>query len=240
MRSWTDMFKFTFSDPPEGVSNDEIILHNLQVADKYHDLILMNSCMMAWLNHNKGSTYRDAKVMLRQNKCSTHLIAHLHYDKKYSCLLNGESKTHGCIFSCRPAPHALQEVLNHWTTYEDNLSALADTGILIADDIDKVPDNVKLSQNEQSLSTKIANSSVYLNVVEQSTDEVITDIQKEIFTKYQKHPQTTLYGLGQHGNPICVFCIDGKIVCFLWEANYLARHFHAIWMTSNSESLDQK
>lgn len=117
----------------------KILLHNMRVADSTHDLQLILIVSESWFNLNKGKTYYDHEMYFREHKMDTHLIA----NKKPIALKNTKLITPGTsitnpqnwmdyevIFSCRPHPYAINEVLTHWPSLEANQHALKRAGAL--------------------------------------------------------------------------------------------------------------
>lgn len=150
----------SFTVPPDTMTPHEIMWHNITTADKHHNLSLFIGGCMAWLKLNPGKNYQNLEDELRARKLYTHLIAappkvtgmhlKLPYDKDMSDI-TGEPCAYECIMSCRPPPHAMNELLQHASSYEENWARLKFAGSLIAIP-DELPDMLQHNKNLQILS----------------------------------------------------------------------------------------
>ena len=146
---------------------DAVAWHNMAVADKFHLVDLFSSAAYGWLRaSSKDKTFRDLEVLLRERKLQTHLIA---IKPRAGFVLrwppvdwDGKSGGDGvrklaseCLFSCRPSPHAMNEVLQHWPTYAANLAALETAGCATVGDLaDLKSGGVAAHPNTEILSPK--------------------------------------------------------------------------------------
>lgn len=214
------------------LTTEQIIEHNLRISDKYHNLQYFISSMSAWFKNNPEKNFKDAELMLRHAKFETHLFAkkmskaqqdYLSGDGKRQIKLshNEIPKTYECIYSCRPAKYALEEVLSVWSSYEENLNALEDTGTVFVDgdgeidqleQLDKDEAYKKLGDDEKELSKKILDATGLLEFIEISVEETLEQVINQIKEQYGKEPEPLLYGIKKNGGPIFAFTINKKIV----------------------------
>jgi hypothetical protein len=116
----------------------------MKEADQKRSVACMAEASLKWFKFYPGQTFVDLEEWLRKNHFITYLFA-----SKIRCggttlrRANGEQDPtlkYAIWFSCRPAPYALQEVLQHWKTYEENLEALEYAGMefTLTDDLNQL------------------------------------------------------------------------------------------------------
>jgi len=198
------MIRIGYIDPEKLENDKEIAMHNIKISDKYHNLMLFISSAYGWLNANPGTNFQDLESMLRANNLHTHLYAKpivLDVDSKLGMPIfdeNGKNKTeykYECIFSCRPANDALNEVLMYWKTYQENFDGLKYAGCIIKEqkleNTDNKSDSVHLfNDKEQNLTNLISKNKKKIVIAEIDAGSIISDIEdrcKERFGKVCDH-----------------------------------------------------
>jgi len=128
--------KLIFDTPENSENPEKICWHNLEAADKYHLLSFFCAATRAWFKLHPDKNYQDLEKELRSKNLQTHIIAgkiekipdnaRLGLHKQDSIDYKYE-----CIFSCRPKEKAMEELLTHWKSYDENFEKLALSGTLI-------------------------------------------------------------------------------------------------------------
>lgn len=164
----------------------DIIWQNLLVSDRIHNLQLFSSAAFAWLlyycertetGYINAKNYQDLEKELRDKNMNTYLIANereLHDERQ--CfglpLIEGHTrnKKYECLFSCRPPPYAMRELLQYQKSYEENFEKLRDCGSIFVNEENLNPPEeveyqkshghefVKMNEKEMNLSQLIQQS----------------------------------------------------------------------------------
>lgn len=212
------MKRISFIDPSHDESPEQINWYNLKEADTNLDLSFFISAATCWINLNPTKNYQDLEKELRNRNFNTYLYAKtpkLTPDAKlglYRKNDTGEYK-YECIFSCRPAKYALEEVLSVWPSYKDNFENLSVSGSLIknTDVKNNDEDTQYFTEGEidmYDLITKNKKKIVYeLIDPEKYMSELFENCNKE----FGKKPKEQLVGMAKNG-PIFAWMIDDKIV----------------------------
>lgn len=216
------MKRLTLVTPAQNESQDEIVWHNLRIADEIYKLELFISSSMGWFRLNPTKNFRDFELALREKNINTHLYAKktLPTSGMKLCSPNKsvtDAMEYECIYSCRPKEYALAEVLKFWPTYEENLLALEKSGSLnIIDkkdcDIQKNKEFKKFDNVEQQISEELCNCTKKIMVITRSTEECIDEIFQFSKTKYGKEPDMKVIGLAKTGGPIFGFYIEDNLI----------------------------
>jgi hypothetical protein len=122
-----------YIDPSENETSQEIAWHNIQIADSIHHLVHFSQASMAWMLSHPDKNFQDFEKSLREAKLQTHLFCQKPPSGvSLDDLVNVNQPDRECkwmvYFSCRPAPYALQEVLDTCSSYEENFERLRDAG----------------------------------------------------------------------------------------------------------------
>ena len=222
------MNKITLIDPLHKTP-EEIVWHNLQQADSIHHLEYFIASVSSWMHLHPDQSYHDLERELRLREFDTYLYAtkpkHTfpfklvpsQPEKKQELIYEG-------IYSCRPKPYALQEVLSFWPTYEDNLKALESAGqVSVIDETTSPKVFHQFDQDQKDKFELIVQHQKELMVHELSVEDVIHDIT----LKFGQTPEHQLIGLTSTGSPILAFVIDNKIasnVGVIYEINSEGQH----------------
>ncbi|AYV82016.1 MAG: hypothetical protein Homavirus2_20 [Homavirus sp.] len=223
------MLKIVFDKISVDDNIDDIIRHNLLVADKHHQLKYVIACCDAWIKRNKNATCQDLENMLRVGGFDTHLIAAQSVlpensslvDFRYGCDNtvdnnnndnNSSNLIYDCIYSCRPKEYALKELLKHSSSYEENFEKLNNVGRICfnSDIIDKKI--TQFSDSEKDILQQIRNAEVKLNVEIIDAKTHFEQTCNVIRNKYGVYPKKVVIGLNHHGGPIYGLALDDKLV----------------------------
>jgi hypothetical protein len=188
---------------------EETVWHNLKTADEILNLPYFCASAMAWIKINPTKNYKDLEIELRKKQYNTHLIAKGNKIPNSFIFLRKDDDhskyKYACIFSCRSPPKALNELLETWQSYEDNLNALEFAGqVVLNDDNNKIPGEIKVNDTMRA----VQNNELLLKYKKVTIEEEIENINKI----YGKNPEFCIYAMGKNGEPIFVLCIDKKIV----------------------------
>jgi hypothetical protein len=126
--------------PAQGKPASSICVDNMKFADQHLILNLFAASAQAWLACNPTANLCDLEKFLRNNNMNSHLIAvpRPKYDPFQLGLRNrGDGAyEYRCLFSCRPPPEAMEELLTHSSSYEENFEKLKKTGMIHIESID--------------------------------------------------------------------------------------------------------
>lgn len=174
-----------FLIPSEARREDEslkdVAIHNLKISDEHFDLPKFSESAMAWMKCHPKCGFDDLESFLRANNFNTYVFARKPpppttiYD-----LQNPNFPDMTCewmiYFSCRPPPHAKNEVLKHCSSLKENSDRLATGGFAMSSsasdknlpenvklfDIEEMSDALKISQGKKKLvATKKSKSAIY-------------------------------------------------------------------------------
>jgi hypothetical protein len=205
---------------PATRSGKDVFLSNLRIADQAHNLQLFIMTSQAYFTMSPDANFQNFESFLRENKFETHLIATVpKLNKDFRVLKPGatrEESKYECIYSCRPAPLALKELLTHWKTYEENFEALINSGSVVTNTmpVEKVAgrETYSLNDSERSLGEAIRNNKVEFVKRTLSATEVLINTRNGIVQKYGKEPTQIIVGIKDGRIPVFAFGIDGNVV----------------------------
>jgi len=217
------MLRTTFTDPTENETAEQICWHNLTTGDKYLQLQYIIGASTAWLRLNPTKNYQDLEKVMRDNNLNTHLIA-----KKIEPVPNmhlglfregndPQDYEYECMFSCRPKEHALKELLEHWSSYEENFNKLLNTGTLLGNDvaITTIKDNPEfkqLNKDEQDTTKLIMDNKKKINIVSVSPEQFLSELMEICEKEYKQKPVEKIVGMAQSGGPIFALFLGDKVV----------------------------
>lgn len=214
------MHKFHFDPVKDEDKEDpkELMWHNLRQADKYHKLDVFIGSSMAWFNQNPDKNYHDFEQALRVQKLNTHLYAiEVNLEENQELKLQGSDQEclYKCVFSCRPKELAIQEVMKHCDSYEDNLERLKKAGVLCLKDeteIKNAENAYELKEDEKGRMEKLKSLKVKVRVEEITAEDIIEDINKQIEEKFNKEADVMVIGKTDSGDPIYAFTLEQRLV----------------------------
>lgn len=217
---------------------DAVAWHNMTVADKFHRVDLFSSAAYGWLRANStDKTFRDLELLLRERKLQTHLIAvkprsgfALRWPPADSGGDGARKLATECMFSCRPPPHAMNEVLQYWPTYAANLAALATAGCAtVADVADLKAGGVAAHPNAEILSPKraddldaVAHNRAKVTIEQLAPAAWIAHLQATHQGKDNKPAHKALVCAMTDGTPVYGLFCDGE------DAVLLPHSLHAV------------
>ena len=215
------MLKKELFDPRPEETSEEICWHNISVSDKYHDLNFFIMSSMAWLKLNPDKNFADLETELRNRKLDTHLLAskpNLGPNTKLG--LHNKSDVdreyeYECMFSCRPLNLAVEELLQHWSSYEDNFDHLSKAGIIMVDNADKLEKepNIKIfNDTEKDINALIENNKKKLDITIISPEQIMNDLISECVKNFGKPPDKRLIGLTHNNCPIIGLFMEESII----------------------------
>lgn len=204
------MYKFSFEEPKENETDEDIVMHNMKIADDIHNYEYFHMSQIGWfkLSQNKNANYYHLEIFLRENNFNTYLCARTPKTIHNNNLMYPNSEPgdeinkkiiYDCVYSCKPQKYALTEVLQNWKTYEENLDALKLAGFIKSelDDIGKL-----ITENKLKIIAK------YVSIHE-TLEELITDIKE----RHGKRPAHELVATLPDGSSVYALMVYKKIVC---------------------------
>ena len=148
---------------------------------------------------------------------NTHLYAKkVDLNAEIKLIFNTQVVKYECIFSCRPANLALEEVLDNWKTYEENFEALKEAGQLclpsseIKDEL-KSCENIELFDNINWYD-QVSKNKKKIIIQPISVIDIINSNIQDIKNKYGKNPDIKVVGITSNGGPICGLFIGNTLI----------------------------
>ena len=213
-------------------TSDEISVHNMMLSDVYFNTETLRHSSYAWIVSDKSRNFQDLEKFFRLNNFNTYLIA-----KKVSENIISENKfvlktpndnienlCYECYFSCKPKDMALQEVLNNYSTYDENFDNLSKAGNLCAvlDNNNETMENDKNNENdknmendknnENSLIKKLMDNKIKLIFKKMTPKESIEQMSEDIYKTTGSKPTIKIIGKLNDDCPIMAFLLnDGNV-----------------------------
>lgn len=216
------MNRITFENPKDNETPSDIVWHNIRIADEQYNLQYFIAAARGWFHLYPQKGYQDLEKELRQKNMNTYLFAAKPGDLRIKHrLVNLQEEEKGveyeCMYSCRPPPYALKEVLRHSKSYEENLEKLAKAGHIVVDEAGSSKmmgsEKVKiLSDDEKTEMQLLSENKKKLQQVQMTMDEALNHIVDNCKKKHGEEPQLALYGMGPEGQPIMAFTHKGRII----------------------------
>lgn len=214
------MYQYKYEDVRSDEDPADVALRNMGVADKNLNLAFFISGAQGWMCANKDKSFSDLEKELRKRSFDTHLFAkkiHLSQNDKLfvpSRIADTTEYKYECIFSCRPKKDALEEVLSHWKTYDENLEALKYAWCIGVKDIDVLRNKPNVKHFDdiemQNLQAVCENKKCIVSEYK-SAEKVLSEINATIKTDYGVNPVYKPLGKSYCG-PIYVAVVGKKIV----------------------------
>ena len=209
------MFKLKFkkSEIPE----NELSYENLKIVSKTHDLMIIMNAITGWFKSNPDCKTTDLEKKLREDKLDIHLIsAELEVDKnKYKMILPynmSEECDRMIIYSCRPEKEALEELLTHAKSYDENFARLNNAGIIMDRSIKEIVE-VKKDFEEQTDFERLKDVSGLVELKIDTFEDVFNGCIKFFKEKYGEEPEISLIGMGINGEAVNALTYKGRLCC---------------------------
>jgi hypothetical protein len=216
------MDQFVLDDVKNDETPADVVWHNIKLADERYNLQLFLAAAGGWFHLYPEKGFQDLERELRQRNMKTHLFAAKPTLQAKYKLMNPQKEfdtglEFECMYSCRPAPHALKEVLQHSSSYEENFEKLAKSGyITLSDEKAKDvsnSDKVKIFSDEEKTDMQLLSENKRkLRCVSKTKDEIIAEIYTQCKERLGKEPTMALYSMGPNGQPIMAFVHEDSIV----------------------------
>ena len=212
----------------------EIAWHNLKEIASIHNLELVIASATAWFRSNPTKTIQDLESLFRSEKIPVHLIAKPpeQIDSREGTVelipINSELRPetytpkYSLVYSCRPDPLAKKELLNIWSSYEENFLHLEESGIyqIKKDSPGDVQhkalrDVQHKALRDNDIVTMVSHNMVTLrlrNLTDrQVNDEMNSDISEA--TRISGKPsEAKTIGTALDGTPVLAHFIDDKVI----------------------------
>lgn len=203
----------------------DVAWHNIKQADKHLNLKVFTSAAMGWLKANNGTkNYQDLEKELRERNLETHLIAAKPPAiLPIGCALMLPHDASGPVaprkwlyeawFSCRPRAYALQELLTHNQSYEDNFAKLAFAATIGVDEPNNIKENettvVFKEQERNQLNDVAHNRAIVTNIQHAQQHQSIREVMDQLKVKY---PDVQLCPITDDPN------LDENVVLFVFAS----------------------
>jgi hypothetical protein len=219
------MLRAVLVDPESGETKNQICWHNIITADTNLCLQYFMLASQAWFKLNPTQNYQDLEKILRKNNLNTHLCAAMPQIVPNSKLIGKVDSVeckYECVYSCRPKEYAINEVLQHWPTYEKNFENLKYAGSLACENIndDTFPGTIKFDNDEMQFNDHIVNNTKKLIYEEITPSEFLNDVVDECKEKYGEEPKEIFIGYSTIGTPVYGLVINNNLVCAMGYTVY--------------------
>jgi hypothetical protein len=208
------MHKFYFDPIDEDEDKNELVWHNLELADKYHKTDIFIGASMGWFQQNIGKNYSDLEKALRIHKFSTHLYA-TEVDECRELELEGCDEIE-CVyeinFSCKTKNASLFDVLKRWDSYAENLENLERAGFLLKEGSDEIEYISELSDGERERMEDLKNLRVKIRVEKITDNEIIENIGKQIREKFNRDPDVMVVAQSDNKEAIYAFTFENRLL----------------------------
>lgn len=235
------MTKTTFELVEADSDPREVAWHNLREADKALDIKMVGNAIIGYMHAHGGATYQDLEAELRKREFSTYLIAKqpsvaIRENGPVSlAVVRGPEKTHPYVdedlhlelfLSVRPRPHALNDLLEEWSSYEENFKGLRFAGCMVLrneTEIKKELPNLKMfTKDERADLSKLVMNKARVRYVELSPAEAMNNLRTKISAELEiPEKDISLKNVGTYeGVPMYALMQNGKVCGKLGIAKY--------------------
>ena len=208
------MLRILYDETNSNDSVDDIAEHNMTLSDLYLNAETLRHSAYAWITSDKNRNFQDLEKLFRKKNFNTYLIA------KKITLENGfvfktpndnvNELLFECYFSCKPKDLALQEVLDNYSSYDENFENLSKSGNLCINIEDNNIENNE--NNENSLIKKLMKNKIKLIFKKLNAKESIEQMSEDIIKTTGDKPIITIIGKLNDDSPIMAFLLnDGKV-----------------------------
>jgi len=213
------MLRFTLVEPKETENAEDILWHNIRVADELHNLQMFIGAASGWFALNPEKNFQDLERELRERDLNTHLIAKkpgFSGDFTLRIPVKDREQTkeliYECIYSCRPKEFALEELHEFAENYDDNFEKLALAGSVTVNDTTEVPEEGILSDKAKTGMELLAENSRKIEIEKVTADMIIGQIQEQYRMERGENPELRICGMGPNGQPVMAFCIGSQVI----------------------------
>ena len=222
------MLRILYDDVNSTDTSDDISEHNMMLSDIHFNTETLKHSAYAWIISDNNRNFQDLEKMFRKKNFNTYLIA-----KKITVDNGFILKTpnnninillYECYFSCKPREYALQEVLDNYTSYDENFENLNKAGNLCINMENTNMENTNIENNENnenieniennesSLIKKLMNNKIKLIFKKLTPKESIEQMSEDIIKTTGGKPTIHIIGKLNDESPIMAFLLnDGKV-----------------------------
>ena len=215
----------------------EVAWKNIQEGASIYHLGFVSSACMGWLRANPEQCVQDLERKLREENIPVHLLASPKYSKTHEdkeLILRpyqkgSEEPKYALVYSCRPEKDALNEILEHWESYDENFKHLSQAGALsikdgdisghfLSETSDKITSKGLEAVKEGSHLNAISYNCVVLECKPLDQKDLMEDLNRDIVRAkefFQKEPEPSVIGTAPDGSPVTAFILDKKLVSTL-------------------------
>ena len=199
----------------------ETAWNNLIEAIKTHNLHLVTMCVSGWCKANPDKYYTDLENKLRESNLDLYLIAGKHDNNTdKSKLISQFDYISECkyvlIYSCKQKNDAIKELLTHSSSYEENLSKLNYSGILvdITYEFENKPHPTQKAYDEIDNNTLIQNNFVRIEIktILENMEEILNRDISLAQEHFNKEVTIEIIGMAKDDSIIAGFYIDDNII----------------------------
>jgi hypothetical protein len=209
------MLRILYEDIKNTETVDEISSHNMIVSDVYLNKETLIHASYGWIISNNNRNFQDLEKYFRLNNFNTYLIAKkVISDKTFVLKTPNNNITellYECYFSCKPREMSLQELLDNYSSYDENYENLAKAGNLCID-THELDNDEKKDMDDNILIKKLMSNKIKLIFKKLTPEESISQMSEDILKTTGNKPIITIIGKLNEDVPIMAFLLsDGNV-----------------------------
>ena len=200
-------------------TNEKVAWKNLVEVIPTADISLIASCATGWFKENPDKTNTDLEQELRKHNLNLYLIADINPPSEYDTVSSSDlSKRvkYMLIYSARAKDDAMEELLTHASSYEENFSRLNDAGSLTVKgtDLSNIKKENTKSYEEQSIHDKLLWNTCCISIKDVQPEEYEQQLNDDMkhFTDNNLKMEQRLVGMGKDGSPVFAIVYQDKLV----------------------------
>ncbi len=192
----------------------------MTLSDVYFNSETLQHSSYAWIISDKTRNFQDLEKFFRLNNFNTYLIAkkinkNITEENNFSLKTpnnNVDELLYECYFSCKPRDIALQEVLDNYSTYDENFENLKNAGNLCTILENVVENDIDIVNDGNSLIKKLMDNKIKLIFKKMTPKESIEQMSEDICKTTGNKPTIKIIGKLNDDCPIMAFLLsDGNV-----------------------------
>ena len=200
-------------------TNEKVAWDNLLEVIPTADIGLIGCCATAWFKENPGKKNTDLEKELRKHNLDLYLIVNTTPPEEYDTISNfnmSQRVKYMLIYSARPKEEAMEELLIHASSYEENFARLNDAGTLVTKGADLSNINKKNTTPYEEMNDylKLSLNSCRIKIKDVQPSEYEEQLNNDMkcFTDKNLNPEQKLVGMAKDGSAVFGMFYQDKLV----------------------------
>ena len=197
---------------------NENLTQNMTQSDIYFNKETLQHSAYAWIKSDINRNFQDLEKFFRLNNFNSYLIAKKIKVEEHFILKtpnnNVNNLLYDCQLICKPKDIALQEVLDEYSTYDENFENLSKSGNLCIklDDDKEMLQEQNIMNDDNSLIKKLMDNKIKLIFKKLNPKESIEQMSEDILKTTGNKPTIKIIGKLNDECPIMAFLLnDGSV-----------------------------